>query len=228
MQQQAKTYDKTLHCALCKQSFTSKKVRQKYIAVDSITSDWCITYTDEEASPDRYFAFVCPYCGYAFTEKFQPKMSADVQKLLWNSITKHWVPQQFGDDRTIEMAIRALMLAAYCGSVKGEINANLAGIYLRIAWFYRKTDRLEKEQRFLRLARCTYEQSYETADYEQSELTEDRVLYMIAELHARTGDVDTALNCFAKLLKKTTIRGTDIETRARTRYQELRSEKNER
>ncbi|MGL4522113.1 MAG: DUF2225 domain-containing protein [Bacilli bacterium] len=217
------TYEKIIPCTLCGHSYSSLKVRTRSIKRSHADSDWCVHYENELHNPDLYMVFVCPQCGFASTEKFKSLLSEARTHVFKQQITLNWIEQHhYSSTRTPSIAINSYKLAALCAELIEEPCATIAGLYLRIAWFYRKELNSDQEQRFLRIALQFYNQSYENGDYEKVELSVGHVLYLIAELHARTYQITAAMSQFAKLISHAKVKGTTLEKTTRERYQELR------
>ena len=64
-------YDKKYRCSICSHTFTSKKIRSRFIKIESIDIDFCPTYSDTENNPILYQMTVCPNCGFSSQTTFQ-------------------------------------------------------------------------------------------------------------------------------------------------------------
>lgn len=123
------------------------------------------------------------------------------------------------------MAAKTIKLAAYCGTLKKEKHVSIAGLYMRLAWIYRAVPDHEQEQRFMKLAVDEYMEAYITDDYRGTQMTELRLLYMIAELSRRTGQIDQSVKYFSKVIEKQgSFNEAKIVEMARDRWQEIREE----
>ncbi|ASA96771.1 MULTISPECIES: DUF2225 domain-containing protein [Anoxybacillus] len=69
-------YDRTVTCLVCKQTYTTKKVRSRFIRPVQHDTDFCSYYASEEANPLLYYVHVCPHCGFAATEEFSTETDA--------------------------------------------------------------------------------------------------------------------------------------------------------
>ena len=76
---------------------------------------------------------------------------------------------------------------------KKEKTISLAGLPLRIAWFYYNMGQLEEDMRFLKISLNLYRDSYSKGNYVGTQMSETRVLYIIAELARRIGDEEEAV-----------------------------------
>lgn len=216
-------YDKKYECLMCNQSFTSKKLRSRFVKVTNYDTDFCPTYASDEANPLLYYVKVCPHCGFSFSEEFQPYFAPSTKEAIMEKVCNQWVPQDFGGERDIKAALQTYKLAAFCGTLKKEKHILISGLYMRLAWLYRKLENKEQERRFTNLALQEYIESYMTDDYRGTQVTEVRVLYLIGELSRRTDNISQAVKYFSKVIEKqkTTTETATVEL-AKERWQEIR------
>ena len=78
----------------------------------------------------------------------------------------------------------------------------------------------------MEIARDRYADSYSNDDYNGTQMSETRMLYLIAELSRKIGDIEYATRYFSKVIEKqtTSIEPTIIEM-AKERWQEIRAQK---
>ncbi|MFO1445319.1 DUF2225 domain-containing protein [Bacillus sp. Bva_UNVM-123] len=217
------TFDRKYECNICKQPFTTKKLRSKFIKVTSYDTDYCPTYSSEEANPILYHVNVCPHCGYSSSNDFSPYFPPGSIEDIHSKVCEQWVPHEFGQKRSIADAIKTLKLAAYCGSLKKEKHIAIAGIYVRLAWLYRGLENEEQEQRFMKLATKSYLDSYMADDFRGTQVSEVKILYLIGEFSRRTEQTEQAVKFFSKVIEKQS-RSTEsgIIDMARERWYEIR------
>jgi uncharacterized protein len=194
------TYTKKMHCPLCELSFSSTKIRNSRIRTSKRDADFCTHFVDEANSPYLYYVFVCPHCGYAFSSQFSEKFSEQAIHTIYETISAKWRRKNYSKKRTYKDAIEAYKLAIYCGVTKKEKHYALAGLYIRLAWLYRKILDEQNELRFLRLALQEYESSYMSCDFAHSKMSEILILYMVGELHRRLGNIHDAIRAFSKVV----------------------------
>jgi len=204
-------YDKGCKCLHCGHTFTSKKVRSGSQAFVKRDADFCTYYKNQNLNPILYTVFVCPACGFAFTEQFEPSMPPYVKKRIKTELADKWTPKDFGSVRTIVEAIATYKLGIYSAMLKGEAHSVLGGLYLRLAWLYRFEGDEAEERRFLNMAVREYEQSYVHSDFVKGdkEMSEVRVLYLIGELMRRVERYDQAILYFSKVIE---LKKKSIET----------------
>ena len=220
-------FDKKCKCSICNHSFTSKKIRSRFVKLSHTDSDFCPTYSPSENNPVLYHILVCPKCGYSFSDDFSPYFPPNTKETIQEKVSTQWVPQIFSEKRSVEDAIKTYKLSVYCASLKKEKHITLAGMYLRIAWLYRGIGNSEQEHRFIKLALSEYQETYSTQDYQGTPVTEMRVLYLLGELYVRTGNIRESSKYFSKVIeqqRRTTE--TKIVEMAKERWNEVRNTAN--
>ena len=216
-------FDKKCKCSICNHSFTSKKIRSRFVKLSHTDSDFCPTYSPSENNPVLYHILVCPNCGYSFSDDFSPYFPPNTMETIQEKVSTHWVPQNFSEKRSVEDAIKTYKLSVYCASLKKEKHITIAGMYLRIAWLYRSMGNSEQEHRFINLALSEYQETYSTQDYQGTPVSEIRVLYLIGELYVRTGNIKESSKYFSKVIEqqKRTTEMRIVEM-AKERWNEVR------
>jgi uncharacterized protein len=220
-------YDKTVECHVCKGMYMTKKVLSKYIRANKHDSDFCSHYISTEINPLLYYVQVCPNCGYSSSEEFSSFFPPTSLEAIQEKICSNWNGDNYGTERSIEKAINSYKLAIYCATIKKEKHITLSGLYLRLAWLYRTEKiNLEEETRFLRLALTEYIHSYMYGDFNNTHLSEVKLLYIIGDLSRRLGLKAQATRYFSRVieLQKETIEKGIIEM-AKDRWAEMREEK---
>jgi uncharacterized protein (DUF2225 family) len=194
-------YEKKVECLCCKKSFTTLKVRTKLVKVESTDTDFCPTYAEASVPAFLYNVFVCEHCGFSFTEDFSKYFAPGVQDQITKQISSKWNPRSYNEERTSAKGLESFKLALVSGTLKKEKSVTMAGISLRIAWIYRKLQNNAQEHRFMEMSRNFYIDSYSTEDYRDTQMSDTRVMYMIAELSRRIGDFDNATRYFSKVIE---------------------------
>jgi uncharacterized protein (DUF2225 family) len=216
-------YDKNYECLFCKKSFTSKKLRSRFVKLSHTDTDFFPVYESEESNPLYYHILVCPFCGFSFSEDFSRAFPPGAKEVINHEVQSRWVRRDFSGERNIQQAIQTYMLAIYCGSLKKEKHIVLAGMYMRIGWLYRVLKNPDQEQRFMRLAIKEYEDSLYHGDYTRTQVSEIKILYLIGELSQRLNDRQKAVQYFSKVIEKQkqTVEPQIIKM-ARERWHEIR------
>ena len=155
-----------------------------------------------ENNPLLYTIYVCPACGFSFSDDFSSNFPPHTKELIKEKVSANWSPQSYSGERSIEDAIKTYKLAVYCALLKKEKHIVLAGIYLRIAWLNRLLQNEDQDQRFMKLAINEYAESYISQDYRGTQVSEIRVLYIIGELNRKTGNMAEAGKAFSKVIEQ--------------------------
>lgn len=218
-------FDRTIDCIHCKQKFTSKNVRSKFVKVKSYDTDFCPHYTSEDANPILYTPYVCPHCGFSFTGDFSKYFPPHIAVEIQTKVSDNWVPQDYGQIRTIDQAINAYKLTVYCATLKKEKHISIGGLYMRIAWLYRSKGSEEHEHRFLKLSLQQYLDSYSTDDFRGTQVSDVKLLYLLGDIYRRVGDIEHAVLYFSKVIeKKSSTVETGIVDMARERWMDIREQ----
>lgn len=208
---------------MCKKSFVTQKVRTRFVKVTEYDTDFCPTYEDEQSNPILYHINVCPECGFSFSDDFSRYFPPGTKELIIENVSSRWIPHSFGSVRSMYDAIKTYKLAAYCATLKKEKHVSIAGMCMRLAWLYRSLNKEQQEQRFMKLAINEYKESYSADDFQGTQVSEARILYLIGELSRRTGDIDQAVQYFSKVIER---QSRTVETKivemARERWYEIR------
>jgi uncharacterized protein len=223
MTQLSPLYDKSYECMACKKTFSTKKVRSRFIKVLQYDTDFFPSYHSEESNPIFYHINVCPHCGYSFSEDTTPYFRPNTLNIIKEKISNNWVSHDYGGIRSLEDAIKSYKLAIYTASLKMEKHIVLAGMFLRVAWLYRSLVNHEQEQRFMKLSLEEYIASYSEDDFKGTQVSEVKILYLIAELSVRTNNYGQSVKYFSKVIErqKSSLEPRIIEM-AKDRWHEIR------
>ena len=220
------TYSKKISCLNCKMKFTTTKIRSRFVRVVEYESDFKPIYADPTINPLLYNVAVCPNCGFAFTDDFSSTFAPGVKDEITQTITSLWSGRSFGDDRTVEEAIEAYKLAYLSAKMKKEKALTMAGITLRIAWLYDELKDVEDGKRFRTVSRNLYTEAYSSGDHVGTQMSETRVLYLMAELSHKIGDEEEAIRNLSRVIEsQRTSTDPQIIEMAKERWQEIRAAK---
>ncbi|MGE5615099.1 MAG: DUF2225 domain-containing protein [Bacillota bacterium] len=212
-------YHKEVTCPVCSKKFNVTKVKSRAYKVKERDTDFCVHY--EGINPLYYDAWVCGNCGYAAQADKFLEISSREADIIKKMITPKWKKRGFDGERSIDTAIEAFKLVLLNNQLRGVKASELAKVCIRIAWLYRfKGDEEEKENEFLRYALRYYTEVYEKERFPVDKLDEYTCMYMIAELHIRTGNYDDAVKWFSKLISSAEARKKPaLMEAARDRFQ---------
>lgn len=193
---QKKLYNSTIPCPVCSQPFEATKVRRGSYRATGQDSDFAAHY--EGLNPIFYAVFVCPHCGYAALQNSFANVGPKEKLIITQKITPHWKPKNYGGERTLDSALDTFKLALYVLQLCNAKSSEIAAICIRIAWIYRwKGDPRETE--FLKYALEYYCEAYQTEDLPIGKLDGPHCIYLIAELHRKTGNIEEATQWFSRL-----------------------------
>ncbi|MGO4887536.1 DUF2225 domain-containing protein [Anaerobacillus sp. MEB173] len=193
-------YDKSIRCQACNETYTTKRLRSRFVKVEKIDTDFFTVYKDGRYNPLFYEVCVCPHCGYSFAETFSNKFPSGTLDRIKSQISGNWKTQDFGGVRNIDEAISTYKLGILSGKLKDEKSIVIAGLCLRLAWLYRMKENEEQERRFLRFAVKEYEQANLLSEYIGTTLSEMKIFYLIGELYRRLKNYETSIQFFSKVI----------------------------
>ncbi len=205
---------KKLSCLACKAGFQSSKVRRSKYSVTRVDTDFCTFCRGE--NPLFYNTYICPECGYGFTEHFRaPREKAREE------ISRNISPfsLDFSGRRNLDLAVLANKRAIECAQLQNEKDIIKASLYLQIAWFYRIEGDMDGEKVYLEEARQYYQIAFET-DTEIRNF--GRVLYLLGEINRRLGNERDAILYLGRVINDKSITDTGIIRMARERFQDIR------
>lgn len=190
-------YNKKVKCPVCSKEFEVTKVKSKACKVASRDSDFCVYY--EGINPIFYNVWVCENCGYSAQEEKFEDIKPNESELISKNISQSWSKRSFSGERNIDNALDAFKLTLYNLQIRKAKSSDVAKVCLRIAWLYRiKKD--EREKDFLQYALKNYNDAYEKERFPIDKLDEYTCMYIIAELHRRTGNLEEAIKWFSRLV----------------------------
>ena len=219
-------YEKKVDCLHCKKAFSTLKVRSKFVKVAETDTDFMPIYAEGDVPAMYYNVFVCEHCGFSFTEDFSRYFAPGIPEEIKSQITDKWVCHDFKGERTIFQAIQAYKLALLCANIKKEKHVAKAGLALRLAWFYRSLKNGGQEERFMAIARDQYMESFSTEDYASTQMSGVHIMYMIAELSRRLGDMENATRFFSKVIENQRVGGEgQLVEMAKERWNDIREQR---
>ncbi|NLL53009.1 MAG: DUF2225 domain-containing protein [Peptococcaceae bacterium] len=192
-------YDKKVQCILCRHSFTTKKVRSRFVKPKQTDTDFGPLFAPEDGNnPLLYYVVICPQCGYSFTQDFRKSISGTAKQIIIDKISsKKGEDFDYSAQRDFAIAERAYKLAIYCGQLTKEKSIALAKLCLRLGWLYRNVGNESEELRFLNFAAEEFEQAYIKSEFDPLNTPEIYILYMIGELKRRLGAHNEAVQYFS-------------------------------
>lgn len=194
-------YDKSQICCMCNHEFTSKKMRSRFIRVKHVENDFNKAYKDPLLNPLLYEVFVCPECGYSFTESFLPVKEDEAIERFNSQIASSWKSRNFGGERDYEDGLTVFKLSLLSAKATGQPSAMIGSICLRIAWIYRYLENGKEEIRFLEKAAAHYEKSFLSGDFKDIQMSEITLLFILGECFRRCDEKQKARKYFSKVIE---------------------------
>ncbi len=188
-------YTKKVTCPICNTEFSSVKAKIKACKVDKKDEDFCTHYTD--VNPMFYDIFVCPVCAYAASENSFNELEDKEKKILSEVFSKRTVGRDFCSERDLTDAIAACKLAIYTAELRKAKASVIAGLCLKLAWFFRFAGD-KQEETFLSYALQNYLEAFDKEPLPIGNLTEISMMYLLGELSRRLGKYDEAIVWFSK------------------------------
>lgn len=217
-------YDKSVTCLYCNHKFKSKQVRSSMAKVIKQDSDYCTYYEGE--NPIFYDVFVCPSCGFAFTNSFSritPSRKEKIEKNYLKNLSA--VPQLCGERDDFD-ALRAYKLASLAAYVINEKKSLVGNLFLRIAWMYRYQNDIDNEKEYLEKALRFYLDAYQRGNIHDFVMEEHQLLFLMGDIYIRLGKNNEATKIFSKLLSDRGV-SQKIRTRASEVWNEYRERQKE-
>lgn len=194
-------YDKTMTCDICAHSFTTKKMRSRFIRVERVENDFYKTYKEPLLNPLLYEGAVCPECGYSFTDSFLPVKKDEVKEAFQKKVSSSWKKRDFGGERDYDTALTVMKLALLSSKITSQPYGLMGSICLRIAWLYRYQENSSEEARFLEQAAAQYEKSFLDGDFKDIAMSELALLFILGECYRRAGNKEKARKYFSKVIE---------------------------
>ncbi len=198
-------YDKEVACPICRNKFSTKKVRTSAIRTLKRDTDFCVHY--KTVNPYLYGVWVCPKCGYAATENKFNSLKKIQNDIIKENITKYWIKREYGDKRSIDSAIVVYKLALYEGNLLEWEKSYIGGLCLKIAWLYRYKENEEAEYRFLQHALECFDYAFSKERFPIAGMDTATLAYLVGELNRKLEKYEEAISWFQRSLKDPQIKG---------------------
>jgi len=167
--------------------------------VKEVFNDFSKEYKDASRNPLLYEVYVCPECGYAFTDQFDETKHEDQRKQFIKNVSSNWRKQNFSEERSYEEAIRVFKLAVLTARETSQPDIVVAGLCMKLSWLLRYIDDLNEEKRFVTFAIGKFEKAYISGYF--GSMAEIKVMYILGELNRQAGSNDKAIKYFSKVIQ---------------------------
>ena len=188
-------YSKKVTCPICGKQFSSMKAKVNSCKVEKKDEDFCTHYVD--LNPMYYDIFVCPFCAYSAAETSFGQINEVEVNILKNAFSGRMVGRSFCTQRSLEDAIAACEVAIYTAELRKAKASVLAGLCLKLAWYYRFAED-KQEEVFLKYALQNYLEAFDKEELPIGNLNEISMLYLLGELSRRIGKHNDAIVWFGK------------------------------
>jgi uncharacterized protein (DUF2225 family) len=194
-------YDKKVICHICDHTFTSKKLRTRFIRVKEVFNDFSKEYKDESLNPLLYEVNVCPQCGYAFNDQFNDIKKENQRADFKRRVSANWQRQNFSGERSYKEAIRVYKLALIAAGETIQPSIVIAILCMKLSWLFRYSDQKDEEKRFVRFAIKQFENTFTSGDFAAKKMSELKVIYLLAELNRQVDNREEAIKYFSKVIQ---------------------------
>jgi uncharacterized protein (DUF2225 family) len=219
-------YTKLVTCPVCKQPVQVPRLRHGSYVVVSRDTD-LHTWTNG-INPIYYLGVVCPNCGYAALESQFTDTSAEELKKLVPFLAKKRVSgiRSLEIDRNWDDALYILTSVFEQYEVRGADFYTLGHVAHNIAWLYREQHDEESELVWLKKALDYYLKAFEGSERLPDALGETGLEYLIADLYARLGNYNEALQWASRVVQMPKDRKKPLfDQLSRELWQELRDKR---
>lgn len=190
-------YDADKECPICLGNFKVTRTRIG-LRLTGMDTDFRMRY--EGVDPTRYLIWVCPHCGYAAQDDCFSALSDNVRAGILNALEGKTVGVNLQGERTLEQALASYKLALYFGELRNLPASKIGGLYLKMAWLYRDKAEADLERVCLKKAADYYTQAYSKERFPIGKMTENTLVYLIANILDCIGEHKQATTWLAKII----------------------------
>lgn len=217
------TYSVEKSCPLCNKSFHVTKTRSKLRTLRQDT-DFNVIY--EQINPLYYSIWFCHHCGYAAQENVFSEILEQQGVKIKTFLDTCKVSIDFPGIRSREQAILLFKLAIFQSELIDAKSSRLAGLYLRLAWFYREAEDAVMEELALEKALEHYEMASAKEPLPIGNMNETTLYYLMAQLQYRLGKTDLAARGFSRIISSNAAKSEKrILEMARDAWNEIKEQR---
>ena len=184
-------FDREIQCPVCTNTFKIKSVKVNAPRIKSRDSDFLVRYNI--INPLLYDVWVCPTCGYSALKGDFDKIKNHQKPLIVSKVSTQRKEKKYPPILNEDNAIERLKLALLSAIAIEAKNSTKAYICLKLAWIYRLKEDDTNEQIFLKKALEGFLIAYSSEMTPFYGLDSYSLMYLIGELHRRTGNSKEAL-----------------------------------
>lgn len=191
-------YDKEVTCPVCGVKLKVPVVKTTAYRVKGKDSDFYINYS--LINPYFYDVWLCNECGYtAMKSDFEKIRKRDIDIVL-KEIALKWKRRYYPMVHDINIAIELFKLSLLTNSIIEAKSSRKAMNCLKLAWMYRILEDNDNEQIFLKQSLHEFSEAYFKEDFPIYGMDKFATMYLIGELHRRTGNDQEALMQFSNVI----------------------------
>ncbi|SHH28573.1 DUF2225 domain-containing protein [Tepidibacter thalassicus] len=197
-------YDKKVKCPVCRNEFTTKKVKTSALRILKRDTDFCVHY--KTVNPYFYGIWVCPKCGYAASESKFNSIKISQQSIIREKVTSLWRERDYGLKRDVDTAIECYKLALYEGDILNWENSYIGGLCLKLSWLYRYKKEEKLEEKFQKFALDIFTYSFSKERFPIAGMDSASLAYLIGELNRKFKNYEQSIKWFQMALKDPNIK----------------------
>jgi hypothetical protein len=190
-------YDAEKECPICLGNFKVTRTRVG-LSLTGMDPDFRMRY--EGVDPIHYLIWVCPHCGYAAQEDCFSSLGDNARAAILKALEGKTVGVNLQGERTLEQALVSYKLALYFGDLRNLPASKIGGLYLKMAWLYRDKQEADLEQVCLAKAAECYTRAYSNERFPIGKMTENTLVYLIANLLDCIGETKQAVTWLGKII----------------------------
>ncbi len=198
----SKILHKKMDCPICKNQFTTPRVRMTKVRLFGTDTDLRPYY--EGIDVVAYEPVICPECGYSSIFKTFNDITDATRDDVRSYLEKNYVKKEWSSEVDTQMAIEKFLLALQCLEPKRASIGEQAYIYLKLSWLFRvhtTTDHFKEKEEFCQQKFVeTAEQTFAEVKFPVLDWEEPVFLFLIGEVCRRIGDYERAYKYIGKIL----------------------------
>lgn len=191
-------YDAEVTCPVCGTKFKSKCLKTNVSRVVSKDSDLFMKY--DKMPPYFYEVWLCNVCGYAAMKSDFFKLRDSQKEEIQLKISNKWHGKKYPEIYDVDIAIERYKLALLNYFVINAKASKKAMTCLKLGWMYRIKEDSTNELIFLKQSLQGFNDAFISEDFPLYGMDKFTVMYLIAELYRRTGDNNTSMSWFSKVI----------------------------
>jgi len=191
-------FDKEVVCPICGNKFKVSVVKSDAYRTKCKDSDLYVNYS--LINPYFYEVWLCNKCGYASMKSDFEKIKKHEIEIIVKEISPKWSSRNYPKIFNVNIAIERFKLSLLNNSIIGSKSSRIAMNCLKLAWMYRLLGDVDIEQSFLKQALKEFNEAYFKEDFPLYGMDRFTTMYLIGELHRRTGNDTEALLQFSNVI----------------------------